>query len=174
MTIFFWSCRILWSLHKYTYGQNSTAIPTPNILLFIYVNIIYFIIITCKLSINDHKDKNFIIICITGIAWIIIPQTFKIENEYFLFKSWNLFVVVCSLPSIIVSCLLMGLPESPKFLLTQGKHDETIDCLKFVHRWNNKSDGIFPVSPIDWYWKNWLFFFNFDLMPKNKCNMCFR
>lgn len=137
-------------MHKYTYRQNSIAIPTPNILLFIYISIIYFIIIICKSSINNHKVKNyFIIICITGIAWIIIPQTFKIENKYFLFKSWNLFVIVCSLPSIILSCLLMRLPESPKFLLNQGKHDETIDCLKFVHRWNNKSDGVFPVSPID-------------------------
>lgn len=38
------------------------------------------------------------------------------------------------------------LPESPMFLLVQGKHDETIDCLKTVYRWNNKSDDKFPVS----------------------------
>lgn len=85
---------------------------------------------------------------ISGVAWIIIPQTFKIENEYFLFRSWNLFVIICSFPSIIFACLLMQLPESPKFLLAQGKHRETIDCLKFVYRWNNKSCNKFPVSQI--------------------------
>lgn len=89
---------------------------------------------------------KLLIICISGVARIIIPLTFKIENEYFLFKSWNLFVIICSLPSIILAYLLMKLPESPKFLLTQGKHDETLDCLRFVYRWNNKSDDKFPVS----------------------------
>lgn len=64
-----------------------------------------------------------------------------------MFKSWNLFVIMCSLPSITLAFLLMKLPETPKFLLAQGKHTETINCLKFVHRWNSKSAGDkFPVS----------------------------
>lgn len=83
---------------------------------------------------------------ISGVAWIIIPHTFGIKHEYFLFKSWNLFIIMCSLPSIILACLLIKLPESPKFLLSQGKYDETLDCLKFVYRWNYKTDTGFPVS----------------------------
>lgn len=83
---------------------------------------------------------------ISGVAWLIIPQTFRIENEYILFKSWNLFVIVCSLPSITLAFLIMKMPESPKFLLAQGKHKETINCLKFVHRWNSNSNDKFPVS----------------------------
>lgn len=43
----------------------------------------------------------------------------------------------------------MKLPESPKFLLTQGKHEETLDCLKFIYKWNNKTDAKFPVRLID-------------------------
>lgn len=54
--------------------------------------------------------------------------------------------MMCSLPSLIVACLLIKLPESPTFLLSQGKHDKTLDCLKFVYRWNNKSYDEFPVS----------------------------
>lgn len=71
---------------------------------------------------------------------------FRIENEYFLFKTWNLFVIICSLPSILLALLLTKMPESPKFLLAQGNHDKTIDCLKTMYRWNNKSDDKFPVS----------------------------
>ena len=82
----------------------------------------------------------------SGIAWLVIPQTFRIEYGFFLFRSWNLFAIICSLPSIVFSCLLAKLPESPKFLLTKGKHDETINCLKYVYRWNNKTDDEFPVS----------------------------
>jgi len=42
--------------------------------------------------------------------------------------------------------LLAKLPESPKFLLAKGKHDETINCLKYVYGWNNKTDDDFPAS----------------------------
>lgn len=48
----------------------------------------------------------------------------------------------------------MQLPESPKFLLAQGKHRETIDCLKFVYKWNNKSCDKFPVSQIQQNFSN--------------------
>lgn len=75
-----------------------------------------------------------------------MPQTFRIEYGFFLFRSWNLFTIIGSLPSIILACLLMRLPESPKFLLAKGKYNETIECLKFVHRWNNNADVKFPVS----------------------------
>ncbi|XP_022182076.1 synaptic vesicle glycoprotein 2B-like isoform X1 [Myzus persicae] len=88
------------------------------------------------------------IILLPCVAWIIIPQTFRIENEYILFKSWNLFVIVCSLPSITLAFLLMKMPESPKFLLAQGKHKETINALKFVHRWNSNLNDKFPVTSI--------------------------
>lgn len=97
---------------------------------------------------NWHTHKRIILHfhnC-AGVAWTIIPYTFRVENDYFLFKSWNLFIMMCSIPSVILACLLMRLPESPKFLHGQGKHDETIDCLKFVHRWNNRADVKFPVS----------------------------
>lgn len=82
----------------------------------------------------------------SGLAWLVMPQTFRIEYGFFLFRSWNLFTIIGSLPSIILACLLMRLPESPKFLLAKGKYNETIDCLKFVHRWNNNADVKFPVS----------------------------
>lgn len=48
---------------------------------------------------------------------------------------------------MVLACLLMKLPESPKFLLSKGRYNETMDCLKFVYRWNNTSDEKFPVSP---------------------------
>ncbi|XP_060861535.1 synaptic vesicle glycoprotein 2B-like isoform X1 [Metopolophium dirhodum] len=88
------------------------------------------------------------IILLPCMAWLIIPQTFRIEYGFFLFRSWNLFVIICSLPSIILACLLVRLPESPKFLLAKGKHDETIDCLKYVYRWNHKACDKFPVTTL--------------------------
>uniref|UniRef100_A0A2H8TZE7 Synaptic vesicle glycoprotein 2B n=1 Tax=Melanaphis sacchari TaxID=742174 RepID=A0A2H8TZE7_9HEMI len=91
---------------------------------------------------------TFGVILLPCIAWLVIPLTFRIEYGFFLFRSWNLFIIICALPSLIFSCFLAKLPESPKFLLAKGKHDETIDCLKFVYRWNNKTDDNFPVTSL--------------------------
>ncbi|XP_050540651.1 synaptic vesicle glycoprotein 2B-like isoform X2 [Daktulosphaira vitifoliae] len=89
------------------------------------------------------------IIILPCLAWLVIPLTFRFENEYILFKSWNLFAIVCALPSIIIATLLIKMPESPKFLLNKGKHDETIECLKVVYSWNNTT-GLheFPVKSL--------------------------
>ncbi|CAH1708574.1 synaptic vesicle glycoprotein 2B-like isoform X2 [Aphis gossypii] len=88
------------------------------------------------------------VILLPCVAWLIIPQTFRIEYGFFLFRSWNLFVIICAFPSLILAYLLVRLPESPKFLLAKGKHDETIDCLKFVYKWNNKTKDNFPVTSL--------------------------
>lgn len=117
----------------FKFGWFESSIFYQNITLFIMAYI-------------SQSSEYYVPIYTSGVAWTIIPYTFRIENDYFLFKSWNLFIIMCSFPSIILAYLLMRLPESPKFLLSQGKHDETIDCLKFVHRWNNKTDVKFPVS----------------------------
>lgn len=87
-------------------------------------------------------------ICVfAGIAWLIIPHEFRIEYGFFLFRSWNLFTIVCALPSLISACLLLKLPETPKFLLAKGRHDETVACLKYIYRWNNNNtDDKFAVS----------------------------
>lgn len=54
-----------------------------------------------------------------GLAWMVIPST---STHFFLgsldFKSWRLFVVLCSFPALtsaVVFRLIM--PESPKFLM---------------------------------------------------------
>ncbi|XP_025423753.1 synaptic vesicle glycoprotein 2C-like isoform X2 [Sipha flava] len=88
------------------------------------------------------------IIILPCLAWLVMPQTFRIEYGFFLFRSWNLFTIISALPSLILAFLLMKLPESPKFLLAKGKYNETIECLKFVHRWNNNTDVKFPVTSI--------------------------
>ncbi|XP_025413829.1 synaptic vesicle glycoprotein 2A-like isoform X2 [Sipha flava] len=86
------------------------------------------------------------LIILPCMAWIIMLYPFRIENEYFLFKTWNMLVIICSLPSMLLAFLLTRMPESPKFLLAKGKHDEAIDCLRTMYRWNNKSDDKFPVT----------------------------
>nr|CAD7597511.1 unnamed protein product [Timema genevievae] len=68
------------------------------------------------------------------LAWLVIPLTWNFVLLGITFNSWRLFVVLCALPSLI-TCLLIHslLPESPKFLINQGKIDEALQVLKTMY-----------------------------------------
>ncbi|KAL8197458.1 UNVERIFIED_CONTAM: Synaptic vesicle glycoprotein 2B [Gekko kuhli] len=88
------------------------------------------------------------------MAWSIIPHYgwgFSMGTNYH-FHSWRVFVVVCSLPCIASLVALKFMPESPRFLLEIGKHDEAWMILKQVHDTNMRAKGeperVFTVANI--------------------------
>ncbi|KAG1933880.1 synaptic vesicle glycoprotein 2B [Pimephales promelas] len=87
-------------------------------------------------------------------AWGIIPRYgwgFSMGSE-FQFHSWRVFVLVCALPAIAAFVGLMFMPESPRFLLENAKHDEAWMILKQVHDTNWRAKGeperVFTVTHI--------------------------
>ncbi|XP_056642432.1 synaptic vesicle glycoprotein 2B-like [Diorhabda sublineata] len=86
------------------------------------------------------------VIALPGIAWIIIPLEFEYITETFRFRSWNLFVAACAIPSILIGLWLLFFPESPKFLLECGEADEALDVLRDMYASNTGDNGSnFPV-----------------------------
>ncbi|XP_048825452.1 synaptic vesicle glycoprotein 2B-like [Brienomyrus brachyistius] len=88
------------------------------------------------------------------LAWGIIPHYgwgFSMGTE-FQYHSWRIFVLVCALPTLLSLTGLMFMPESPRFLLENGKHDEAWMILKRVHDTNWRAKGeperVFTVSQI--------------------------
>ncbi|XP_060611611.1 synaptic vesicle glycoprotein 2B [Anolis sagrei] len=88
------------------------------------------------------------------MAWSIIPHYgwgFSMGTNYH-FHSWRVFVVVCSLPCIASLIALKFMPESPRFLLEIGKHDEAWMILKQIHDTNMRAKGeperVFTVANI--------------------------
>ncbi|CAG9836314.1 unnamed protein product [Diabrotica balteata] len=73
------------------------------------------------------------VIALPGIAWMIIPLEFEYITDSFKFRSWNLFVATCSIPSILIGLWLIMFPESPKFLLECGEADEALDVLRDIY-----------------------------------------
>lgn len=54
-----------------------------------------------------------------------------------------------SLPSFIVAGLLFLLPESPKFLISSGRHDDALEVFKGIYLMNTgKSKEEYPVKQI--------------------------
>ncbi|GAA6083571.1 synaptic vesicle glycoprotein 2C [Tachysurus ichikawai] len=68
------------------------------------------------------------------------------------FHSWRVFVVVCALPCVCAVVSLTFTPESPRFLLETGKHDEAWMVLKQIHDTNMRARGepekVFTVNRI--------------------------
>ncbi|KGL76703.1 Synaptic vesicle glycoprotein 2B, partial [Tinamus guttatus] len=90
----------------------------------------------------------------SAMAWSIIPHYgwgFSMGTKYH-FHSWRVFVLVCSLPCLASLVALKFMPESPRFLLEIGKHDEAWMILKQVHDTNMRAKGeperVFTVSYI--------------------------
>merc|ERR1719394_696667 len=58
------------------------------------------------------------------------------------------FVALCAVPSFLVAIALLRLPESPRFLLSQGKVEKAISVLKKIHRENGGKAGSYPVTSL--------------------------
>uniref|UniRef100_A0A6Q2YGN4 Synaptic vesicle glycoprotein 2A n=1 Tax=Esox lucius TaxID=8010 RepID=A0A6Q2YGN4_ESOLU len=88
----------------------------------------------------------------SAMAWAIIPHygwSFQMGSAY-QFHSWRVFVLVCAFPSVAAISALTTMPESPRFFLENGKHDEAWMILKQVHDTNMRAKGyperVFSVS----------------------------
>ncbi|KAM4051626.1 synaptic vesicle glycoprotein 2C [Anomaloglossus baeobatrachus] len=79
----------------------------------------------------------------SAMAWAIIPHygwSFSMGSAY-QFHSWRVFVIVCALPCVSAVVALTFMPESPRFLLETGKHDEAWMILKQIHDTNMRARG---------------------------------
>ncbi|XP_035651433.1 synaptic vesicle glycoprotein 2A-like [Oncorhynchus keta] len=90
----------------------------------------------------------------SAMAWAIIPHygwSFQMGSAY-QFHSWRVFVLVCAFPSVAAIASLTTMPESPRFFLENGKHDEGWMILKQVHDSNMRAKGhpekVFSVTTI--------------------------
>ncbi|XP_046592009.1 synaptic vesicle glycoprotein 2C isoform X1 [Neodiprion lecontei] len=71
-------------------------------------------------------------IVLPGFAWIIIPLEFNVVVCGLVFNSWRLFVGILAIPSLVSAFLISKYPESPKFLISQGKHKKALQILREV------------------------------------------
>lgn len=90
----------------------------------------------------------------SAMAWAIIPHygwSFSMGSAY-QFHSWRVFVVVCALPCVSAVVALTFMPESPRFYLEMGRHDEAWMVLKHIHDTNMRARGeperVFTVNRI--------------------------
>ncbi|KAI4457435.1 synaptic vesicle glycoprotein 2 [Holotrichia oblita] len=79
---------------------------------------------------------------IPGLGWLIIPRNIDYEflDGNIKIHSWNVFMLICSIPSITAFVGHCFLPESPKFLMTVGRNEEALRTFKKVYSFNTGRD----------------------------------
>jgi len=88
-------------------------------------------------------------IAVAALAWAVIPHDIGWSDPaHFQYNSWRVFVALCAVPSFLVAIALLRLPESPRFLLSQGKPEKALSVLKNMHRDNGGKAGSYPVSSL--------------------------
>ncbi|XP_071449837.1 synaptic vesicle glycoprotein 2B isoform X1 [Hetaerina americana] len=86
---------------------------------------------------------------VAGMAWIVIPSNIGFSTANFLFNSWRVFLLLCSVPSFIVAVLLLFLPESPKFLLVHGQANKALSIFRQIYASNTgKTEDTYPVKEL--------------------------
>ncbi|XP_049868376.1 synaptic vesicle glycoprotein 2C-like isoform X2 [Pectinophora gossypiella] len=81
------------------------------------------------------------------IAWAILPLDFRINFGLYEFRPWRLLNIVNAMFFIIAAALMSFGPESPKYLVAQGKHDEAMKVLQTFYAGNKgKSPEDYPVK----------------------------
>lgn len=94
---------------------------------------------------NIFRLTSFLLTNEIVIAWMIIPLDVRIGYV----KSWNLFVAISAIPSLVIGISLLTFPESPKFLVEVGEPDVALDILRdiFVQNTGNPHSD-YPVMNI--------------------------
>lgn len=84
-----------------------------------------------------------------ALAWLVIPQEWSIVlwDGAFEYNSWRIFLSLCGVPTLIgVLCLCM-FPESPKFLMSQGRNEDALRVFKLMYRLNTgKPADTYPIK----------------------------
>lgn len=73
--------------------------------------------------------------------WILSFEWRYELYEGFEFRPWRLLLLVYTLPGVIGGLCLYFMPESPKYLLTQGRDEEALEVVKWMYRTNNGTEN---------------------------------
>lgn len=79
---------------------------------------------------------------INGIGCLMLPVfAMAILNQDWFFEipvlnieflPWRIFMIVCAIPGLVCGIAFYFFPESPKFLLSENKHEESLEILRTI------------------------------------------
>ena len=81
------------------------------------------------------------------MALLIIPQDWSFSIGNLDIHSWQIYLAFCGVPVLCGTACLGLFPESPKFLMSQGRNEEALKVFQQIYALNSgKSPKSYPVS----------------------------
>ncbi|XP_014669031.1 PREDICTED: synaptic vesicle glycoprotein 2C-like [Priapulus caudatus] len=87
-------------------------------------------------------------ILVALLAWAIIPHTDMGHFSAYTYSSWRVFILVCTVPLLTSAVMLIFLPESPKWLLENGKEEQCLAILAKMYAVNHGTEQGFDVAHV--------------------------
>ncbi|XP_076288112.1 synaptic vesicle glycoprotein 2C isoform X2 [Lasioglossum baleicum] len=82
-----------------------------------------------------------------GLAWLIIPLPISFQFHGIVYNSWRLFLAIIGVPTLMVTLIATRYPESPKFLVSQGRTEEALMILRKIYAINTgNNEDDYPVK----------------------------
>uniref|UniRef100_A0A1B6M7R8 Major facilitator superfamily (MFS) profile domain-containing protein n=1 Tax=Graphocephala atropunctata TaxID=36148 RepID=A0A1B6M7R8_9HEMI len=83
------------------------------------------------------------------IGWLILGGKWAVDLYLLTFTPWRLFYLLCCLPSLLVTILLLFTPESPKFLLAKNNNENALKVLQKIYSYNTGNEAEdYPVLSV--------------------------
>nr|NP_650012.2 uncharacterized protein Dmel_CG14691, isoform A [Drosophila melanogaster]AAF54545.2 uncharacterized protein Dmel_CG14691, isoform A [Drosophila melanogaster] len=81
------------------------------------------------------------------LSYLLLPVPILFTVSSMKFRTWQVFLAVSSAPSLLSGFLHIFLPESPKFLMSQGNYKKALDSLQRIYKLNKrKSRESYPIK----------------------------
>ncbi|XP_037826054.1 synaptic vesicle glycoprotein 2B-like isoform X2 [Lucilia sericata] len=81
------------------------------------------------------------------LACTLLPYHFTLEMWFIKLYTWHFFILITAVVPLLGGFLNSFFPESPKFLMSQGRNDEALECLRLVYAINKRRPKIeYPIK----------------------------
>ncbi|XP_067643396.1 synaptic vesicle glycoprotein 2B-like [Eurosta solidaginis] len=94
--------------------------------------------------------NSIALLCLPLLAFAIFPRDWDfVIFDSLKVHSWQIFLAVCGLPSLLSGLCFILLPESPKFLMSQGRNGEALREFQKIYAINTKMPkASFPITEL--------------------------
>lgn len=85
----------------------------------------------------------------SGVGWLMHNYGHVIYiTESYLIAPWRQQIILLVIPGVICATIISQLPETPSFLASQGRMDEALESLRFIHQKNCNGKSTFPIMAL--------------------------
>ncbi|XP_005183911.2 uncharacterized protein LOC101898083 [Musca domestica] len=92
---------------------------------------------------------TFAAIILPVLAILILPQNWNFNLLNMNFVAWKIYLAICGIPSLLCGTCFCFLPESPRFLISQGRNAEALEVLKKIYAINTGNPrDTYPIKEL--------------------------